>query len=308
MTPNGAFVSIDEIVNAWLFKNGKTVHSYAKVLAFAAEAVREMSYTSMNLVQHKILVRDCQDWWDLPSDYSDYVSAGIRVGQFWRPIGVRTGLMPFPYTDGIAQYNPSEFSEVPGEMNTSGEWVNWLGPECDPADFWNTDFYLDDFTTQERVTPELPANNVTNIPTYNQYLPYQGFIPFFFSDLYNEWGQNKGRAFGFGDGNRIDSININVEKGIITCPWHFPGKELYLCYVGIGNVDSMSMLPKKAQVVVEAYISYKMAITKRNGIREGGAFKQLYDNELRLLRAKNDVLTTTDIKRAVGRAFGRTRE
>jgi hypothetical protein len=68
------------------------------------------------------------------------------------------------------------------------------------------------------------------------------------------------------------------------------------------------MLPKKAQVVVEAYISYKMAITKRNGIREGGAFKQLYDNELRLLRAKNDILTTTDIKRAVGRAFGRTRE
>jgi len=67
-------------------------------------------------------------------------------------------------------------------------------------------------------------------------------------------------------------------------------------------------LPKKAQIVVEAYISYKMAITRRNGLSEGGMMKQLYDQELRLFRAKNDVLTTTDIKRAVQRAFGRTRE
>ena len=145
MTPNGAFVSIDEIINAWLFKNGKTVHSYAKVMAFAAEAVREMSYTSMNLVQHKILIRDCNDWWDLPSDYSDYVSAGIRIGEYWRPVGIRTGLMPFPYTDGIAQYNPSEFNEIPGQMNTTGQWINWLGPECDDASFWSGDFYFDDF-------------------------------------------------------------------------------------------------------------------------------------------------------------------
>jgi hypothetical protein len=262
----------------------------------------------MNLVQHKILIRDCNDWWDLPSDYSDYVSAGIRIGEYWRPVGIRTGLMPFPYTDGIAQYNPSEFNEIPGQMNTTGQWINWLGPECDDASFWSSDFYFDDFNAQDRKTPELPANNVANLPTYNQYLPYQGFIPFFFSDMYNEWGQNKGRAFGFGDGNRVDSININVEKGIITCPWAFPSKQLYLCYVGIGNVDSMSMLPKKAQAAVEAYISYKMAITKRNGLSEGSVLKQLYDNELRLFRAKNDVLTTTDIKRAVGRAFGRTRE
>ena len=307
MTPNGAFVSLDEIINAWLFKNGKTIHNYAKVLTFAAEAVRELSVTSLQLVNHKILVRDCHDWWDLPDDYTDYVSAGIRVGQYWRPIGIRKGIMPVPYTDGLAQYNPTEFSEIPGEMNTSGDWINWIGEPCEEADFWMDDFYLDDFTTQDPRKPQ-PVFNPTVSPVGQTYTPYQGFVPFFYSDIYNDWGQLKGRAFGYGDGNRVDSVNINVEQGIITCPSNFPGRELYLCYVGVGNVDSMSMIPKKAQVVIEAYISYKMASVKRNSLQEAGLRKQVYDQEFRLLRAKNNNLTTTDIKRALQTAFGRTRE
>ena len=70
----------------------------------------------------------------------------------------------------------------------------------------------------------------------------------------------------------------------------------------------MSMLPKKAQVVIEAYISYKMASVKRNSLQEAGLRKQIYDQEFRLLRAKNNNLTTTDIKRSLQAAFGRTRE
>lgn len=215
--------------------------------------------------------------------------------------------MPVPYTDGLAQYNPSEFSEIPGEMNTSGDWMNWVGTPCEEADFWASDFYMDDFTTQDAIN-DPAVFNPTISPVGQSYTPYQGFIPFFYSDVYNDWGQNKGRAFGYGDGNRVDSVNINVEQGIITCPSNFPGKELYFCYVGVGNVDSMSMIPKKAQVVIEAYISYKMASVKRNSLQEAGLRKQIYDQEFRLLRAKNNNLTTTDIKRALQTAFGRTRE
>jgi hypothetical protein len=51
-----------------------------------------------------------------------------------------------------------------------------------------------------------------------------------------------------------------------------------------------------------------MASVRRNGLQEAGLRKQIYDQEFRLLRAKNDNLTTTDIKRALQTAFGRTRE
>jgi hypothetical protein len=51
-----------------------------------------------------------------------------------------------------------------------------------------------------------------------------------------------------------------------------------------------------------------MASVRRNGLQEAGLRKQIYDQEFRLLRAKNNNLTTTDIKRSLQAAFGRTRE
>jgi hypothetical protein len=310
MTPTGAFVSLDEIINAWLFKNGKTIHNYAKVLTFAAEAVREMSYTSMQIVNNVILEReDDQQWFTLPDDYSDWCAVGIRVGSYWRPLGVETGILPQPYFDGLGAYTEDQFSQVPGQMNTTGNWTNWVGSTGGVADdFWDEDFLIDDFAAQARTSPILPPVAVSNSSITNTYLPYQGYMPFFFSDLYNDWGQQKGRYFGFGDGNRVDSVNINEQQGIIMVPLGFPGKFLFLSYVGIGNVDSMSFIPKKAQTAIEAYITYKMALVKRNSLQEAGLKKQLFDQELKLFRSKNNTMSITDVKRSVQKAFGRTRE
>jgi hypothetical protein len=96
-TPTNSYVTLDQIVNHWLLSNGKTIHSYLKSYTFATEAVRELSFNSLNLIQETFLTKPKgQSWWNLPSDYTDWVSVGIRNGEFWRPVGVLKGLMPFP--------------------------------------------------------------------------------------------------------------------------------------------------------------------------------------------------------------------
>ncbi len=80
-TPTNSYVTLDQIVNHWLLSNGKTVHSYLKAYTFAAEAVRELSFNSLHLIQETFLTKPKgQSWWNLPSDYTDWVS--VRDGIF----------------------------------------------------------------------------------------------------------------------------------------------------------------------------------------------------------------------------------
>jgi hypothetical protein len=152
------------------------------------------------------------------------------------------------------------------------------------------------------------VNGSVGSPTNPWFTPYQGFLPFFFSDLYNDWGQMKGRQFGLGDGTRLDSVVINVEQGIIVCPKQFPSDFLYFAYVATGNASTMTKIPKNAQAAIEAYITWKYFATKRNRQQDAAIAKANFDNQHRLLRSRNNTLTTTDVKRTIARGFGRTKE
>jgi hypothetical protein len=368
-TPTNSYVSIDQIVNHWLLSNGKTVHNYMKAYTFAAEAVRELSFNSLHLVQETFLTKPAgQSWWNLPSDYTDWVSVGIRNGEFWRPVGVQKGLMPFPAPHNYKLDLATSVVKTPS-VNPAAEYYTYTFSLTNPS---SAAQFNDIVTAVAQGMPfgihgvlPLAAVSTTNLgttgtvtvtpssgltfngtlglqtvlylwiypipnqslvdadfqnwgddiqsgyggsPTNPWFTPYQGFLPFFFSDLYNDWGQMKGRQYGIGDGTRLDSVVINVEQGIIVCPKQFPSDYLYFAYVSTGNASTMTKIPKNAQAAIEAYITWKYFATKRNRQQDAAIAKANFDNQHRLLRSRNNDMTTTDIKRTIARGFGRTKE
>ena len=367
-TPTNSYVSLNDIVNHWLLMNGKTVHNYMKAYTFATEAIRELSFNSLHLIQETFLTKPKgQSWWNLPSDYTDWVSVGIRNGEFWRPVGVFNGLMPFPaphnyylnlatsvvktasvgpsaeyYTYTFDLTTPTSATQFNDVVTAASQGMPFGVQGIYPIAAISTANL--GTTGQVTVTPTsgltfnatlglesvlylwiYPIPNQTlgdedfqnwgdNVsgsvgsPTNPWFTPYQGFLPFFFSDLYNDWGQMKGRQFGIGDGTRIDSVVFNVEQGIIVCPKFFPSDYLYLAYVSTGNASTMTKIPKNAQAAIEAYITWKYFATKRNRQQDAAIAKANFDNQHRLLRSRNNTLTTTDVKRTIARGFGRTKE
>lgn len=367
-TPTNSYVTLDQIVNHWLLSNGKTVHNYMKAYTFAAEAVRELSFNSLHLIQETFLNKPKgQSWWNLPSDYTDWVSVGIRNGEFWRPVGVLKGLMPFPGPHNYGLDLATSVVLTPSTPTTAEQYTYTFNLTNSAAAAQYTSLYnavvqgmpfgiqnaypiavvtavTGGTTGTVTVTPQtgltfnisltlqsvlylwmypIPNQSLTDedyanwgdspgsymgSPTNPWFTPYQGFLPFFFSDLYNDWGQMKGRQFGLGDGTRLDSVVINVEQGIIVCPKQFPSDYLYFAYVSTGNANTMTKIPKNAQAAIEAYITWKYFATKRNRQQDAAIAKANFDNQHRLLRSRNNDMTTTDIKRTIARGFGRTKE
>jgi hypothetical protein len=367
-TPTNSYVTLDQIVNHWLLSNGKTIHSYLKAYTFAAEAVRELSFNSLHLIQETFLTKPKgQSWWNLPSDYTDWVSVGVRNGEFWRPVGVLKGLMPFPAPHNYYLDKATSVTLVPSTPSTAEQYIYAFnltnaGAAAQYNDLVTAIAQLLPFgiqgiypnaivtnntigttgnilvTPQNALTFNAPltlsatlylwiypipnqilgdedfqnwgddVNGSVGSPTNPWFTPYQGFLPFFFSDLYNDWGQMKGRQFGLGDGTRLDSVVINVEQGIIVCPKQFPSDYLYFAYVATGNANTMTKIPKNAQAAIEAYITWKYFATKRNRQQDAAIAKANFDNQHRLLRSRNNTLTTTDVKRTIARGFGRTKE
>jgi hypothetical protein len=70
----------------------------------------------------------------------------------------------------------------------------------------------------------------------------------------------------------------------------------------------MTKIPKNGQATIEAYITWKYFATKRNRQQDAAIAKANYDAQHKLLRSRNNTLTTTDVKRVIARGFGRTKE
>ena len=102
--PNGAYVYADELVNSILAKGGMTIHYYVYVLPLVEEAIRELSKHSVDTLHHTLLPRYKSDagrtgaamnLFALPDDFTDWMTIGVRDGEYWRPLGVNHRLLPF---------------------------------------------------------------------------------------------------------------------------------------------------------------------------------------------------------------------
>jgi len=290
----GAFVSVDNIVDAYMLRRGMHPNTWWKVLPLAAEAVRELGLTSGLMVQHTILKKNEPDnsvsppiipdnsWFTLPADFTDYISVGIRQGDMWRPIAVDSQLMPYPKSDGSAEFTPTEHTD---EFNIDGAgWKKWLNPKCCSLD---------------------------NAGEYGYLFPFEWWG--YWSDHVNDYGEFTGRYFGFGDGQRVDVCYINPQRNIIMVPNCFCN-EIYLVYIAVGKVDTMTHIDVRAQSAIEAYIDWKYAANRKAGlikmgntvINQGAALKLEWQNQHAIYRARKNDLGITELHRILASNYGVT--
>lgn len=290
---DGAFVSVENIVDAWMLRRGMHPNSWWKALPLAAEAVRELGLTSGLMVQHTILKKDIptnssppvipdQSWFTLPPDFTDYVSVGIRQGDMWRPIAVDDQLMPYPKTDGSGEFTPTEHTD---EFNTEGNgWKKWTNPKY---------------------------NDLNENGDYGYLFPYEWWG--YWSDHVNDYGEFTGRYFGYGDGQRVDICYINPQRNIIMVPSGFCD-EIYLVYISVGKVDTMTHIDIRAQAAIEAYMDWKYAANRKAGlirmgnvvINQGAALKVEFQNQHAIFRARVNSLGITELHRILASNYGVT--
>lgn len=300
MTPTNAFISLDEIVMSYMLKSGMSIHNYYILAKLAAESVRELALSYLPMVNHVILEKeDKESWFVIPDDYTNYVSVGLVVGERWRPVAVSNSLLPMPNNDLGGEYDTSHSSE----FDTQGGYTNWLNPDYativgsfNPGDF-GEGFQTQDYSMGEAAT--VPASVGWAYP-YN--------LALWNTEHYNDFWESKGRYFGGTTGVRPDSVQFNVEKGLIMCPSNFPANKLYLVYTGIGNVDTMSRIPVLAQSAIEARMEWQYHSRKRNISRGQVAdYERLYYIEERKMMRRIDTFNLTEMRRILAKNFKRSK-
>jgi hypothetical protein len=81
-----AITSLDAIVNNVLMRRGYSKHWYIQFLVFAKDALRELVFDDLKIINTKLLSVNDYNAVDLPSDFLDYTKVGVKSGQFVTPL------------------------------------------------------------------------------------------------------------------------------------------------------------------------------------------------------------------------------
>lgn len=266
------YIDLKEVVNTMLAREGAPIHRFYKYVMFAAEAVQELQMMgSLPILNHVILNKDTDnDYFTLPNGYTDHVTVGVRVGSFWRPLAMSPSLMGMPNYQDNGQFS-TQFNQ--NQFDVQGDYTTW----------------------------SLSNQGDTFLPNgFNV-----GLSPFFMSDYLDNWGELKGRQFGVGDGMRTDTYIINRELGLLIVPHSFPYDKLYMIYVAIGGANTMTKIPIEARACIMAYVDWKYEAKKRNG-KNIAQLENEFWNQHRLMRARFNPFTATDLKRLANQYYGQT--
>ena len=116
------YTTLDKIIRRVLLQKRLPIHYYVEFLVHASNAVRELSYDSLRVI-NTIELTPNQYWAiDLPCDYVDWVQVGMKQGQFVQPITQRDSINPLvqqlpngqPTTYGAANSVNLDFPFWPG--------------------------------------------------------------------------------------------------------------------------------------------------------------------------------------------------
>lgn len=305
MNKINGYISLKQIVNTMLAKKEAPPHRFWKYLLLGGEAVRELQLTaSMSMINHAILTKDADnDYFELPKGYTDHIIVGARVGSYWRPLPMTDNLIGIPNTQGNGQFSGSFDS---GQIDVNGNWTSWVSPTgADVPASFNDDFDDQDFQETDSTTTPTNAQENAQFVTNNSWGISNGLYPFFFSDYVDNWAEIRGRQWGLGDGMRVDNYTINRQKGLLIVSKSFPYQDLYMQYISVGKIDTMTQIPIEAQAAIEAYIEWKYEANKRNGANIG-YLKEEFNEQRRMARARINPITTTEIKRIINQFYGQT--
>jgi hypothetical protein len=116
------YTSINTITRSILIKKSLPIHYYMRFLKFVCDAIRELSFDTLKVVNSVTLTINCNgNYATLPADYVDYTLIGIPKGQFIQPAVNRDSITRLPNyntTGQIIDYgipeNSIDFPFFPG--------------------------------------------------------------------------------------------------------------------------------------------------------------------------------------------------
>ena len=112
--------SLDYIVKNFLLKKGYPLHWYMQSLVYAADCLRDITFDDLRVINTKIIpVDQTINAAELPSDYQDYVTVGVMVGQRIRPLTPTSTLNPL-----INLNENLNFAEQPWNENVTSSDSN----------------------------------------------------------------------------------------------------------------------------------------------------------------------------------------
>lgn len=85
------YSSLDAIVKGFLMNRQYPIHYYPQALKYSSDCVREISFDDLKLINSKQLTVNTDGSVTLPSDYQDWVRAGIINGQYIKPLNQSKG-------------------------------------------------------------------------------------------------------------------------------------------------------------------------------------------------------------------------
>jgi hypothetical protein len=119
------FVKLDTIVRSILLQKSLPLHWYLQFLKYSADALRELTLDTLQIVNTVELPVDTSDFTcQIPCDYVDYTGVGVKKGQFVRPIPQIDTINNLPATqpNGV----PTTYGVV-GEVEISDSFPLWPG-------------------------------------------------------------------------------------------------------------------------------------------------------------------------------------
>lgn len=110
----------------------------------------------------------------------------------------------------------------------------------------------------------------------------------------NDYGEPTGRFFGAGGGAHLNGYQVFKKQGQIKVTSTFTSDTVVLLYISDGQrADNATQIDTQATATIQSYIDWKRS--PNAALKDSGEARTFY-NEKRLLRARLDDLTPTDIK------------
>jgi hypothetical protein len=117
----------------------------------------------------------------------------------------------------------------------------------------------------------------------------------------NDYGEPTGRFYGASGGERANGYKLLKERNQIQLTETFTGDSVILIYISDGqSANNATQIDMLAFSAIQAYIDWK---TSPNASKRESYEARTYFSERRLLRAKLNDLTATDIKNIVRKNF-----
>jgi hypothetical protein len=121
-----------------------------------------------------------------------------------------------------------------------------------------------------------------------------GYVPSVWFWNFNDYGEPTGRFFGAGGGAKANGYKVFKERRQIQLTETFTSDEIVLLYISDGqSSDNATQIDVQATAAIQAYIGWKRS--PNADIKDSYEAATFY-NEKRLLRARLNQLTATDIK------------